>query len=522
MENRKDIGKAFREKLNGVHKAPGDHVWQAIKDDLPKKKRRRALFWWMISAPAIILLLGLLGYPIWNNNGTGNNPKVNSIENGTGVSNSNDNTSGLPSHVGKHNDHGDTVNTHTEADGMLLIGTKGNTSNAKIDNTGDINNNSSSAAGKNSRNTGSLTNANNAFSKSNPGAQRDSQRKSNKNTTFSNSKQNDRTASSDKKRYNSDNSGIPEKSELNVQATDANGNNIAEITGVITDSIQTAIETAIAANKPAEKAKPAAKDEKAKKQTDTVQRPVRETVWVEKKKKQEKEPDNNKRMFVYGFVAPGLYTAGDADYIDASVSNSDVTAETSFGYGLYLGYNLNQKWSIRAGFINTKLELQTEGLYLSGSPDDYSGIKYAANMSNNSLVQRLTQGLDGSNQPYAGFSINHNLQFTEIPVEATYTFYGTKFRLGVIGGVTARFVTKNEMFAENNTGRVYIGEAAEDKFKLGLGLGAGLQYKFTPSVQANLEPMARYYFDSPGYVQPFVFTVQAGIQYNFNLLKKKK
>ena len=46
MENNKDIGKAFREKLDGLQKQPGNAVWDAIKNDLPKNKPGLLpLFW---------------------------------------------------------------------------------------------------------------------------------------------------------------------------------------------------------------------------------------------------------------------------------------------------------------------------------------------------------------------------------------------------------------------------------------------------------------------------------------------
>ncbi len=522
MENRKDIGKAFREKLDGLQKAPGDHVWQAIKDDLPKKKKRRAIiFWWFISVPTALLVLGLFGYPLWENYGTGNAPKVNNIETGN-AENANASGQRASGRQTRTTGTGNSVATESTASqndevnaGTYTTGSNTNALNRKaISKTGNKGYTVTNANDNNRDNSGNTTNK---YSK---------KRKSKTNSA---SVKKGRLASSGKKSGRSNNTR-----GNNSIAANTTKNNEVDITNDASANAETAIDTitteetqAVAENKPAGKEKAAAakaKTENTKKQADTLQPEEEETVLVEvkKKKKQEKPSDDNKRMFVYGFVAPGLYSAGDADYIDPSVSGSDVSVEKAFGYGLYLGYNITPKWSIRAGFVSTKLELQTDGLYLSGSPADYTGIKYAANMSNTSIVQRLTQGLDVNSQPYANFNISHKLQFVDVPVEATYTFYGTKFRLGVIGGVTARFVTKNEMFAENNLGRAYIGEAVDDKMKFGAGLGAGLVYKFTPSIQANVEPMARYYFDSPDYVKPFVFTIQAGLQYNFNLSKKKK
>ena len=53
MENKKDIGKAFREKLDGLQKQPGNAVWDAIKKDLPKKKPRFLPLFWIEASTAI-------------------------------------------------------------------------------------------------------------------------------------------------------------------------------------------------------------------------------------------------------------------------------------------------------------------------------------------------------------------------------------------------------------------------------------------------------------------------------------
>ena len=63
MENKKDIGKAFREKLDSLHKQPGNAVWNAIKADLPKKKHRFLPLFWLEASTAIksvVIILSLV------------------------------------------------------------------------------------------------------------------------------------------------------------------------------------------------------------------------------------------------------------------------------------------------------------------------------------------------------------------------------------------------------------------------------------------------------------------------------
>jgi hypothetical protein len=58
MENRKDIGKVFSEKLNNFEKEPNDSVWNSIHAELQKKKKRKIIYipFWMKTAGVLSLL----------------------------------------------------------------------------------------------------------------------------------------------------------------------------------------------------------------------------------------------------------------------------------------------------------------------------------------------------------------------------------------------------------------------------------------------------------------------------------
>lgn len=53
MENRKDIGKKFKEKLAQLEKFPSNDLWNSIEKDLNKKKKRRIFFWFF---PALFVV----------------------------------------------------------------------------------------------------------------------------------------------------------------------------------------------------------------------------------------------------------------------------------------------------------------------------------------------------------------------------------------------------------------------------------------------------------------------------------
>ncbi|RZJ86170.1 MAG: hypothetical protein EOO20_18840 [Chryseobacterium sp.] len=90
MENKKDIGKAFREKLDRLEMAPGGSVWDAISADLEKNKRSPKLTGWikgvLLAVLSVVFITILL---VWNNHSSGpenvGTDKEAKIENGQNV-----------------------------------------------------------------------------------------------------------------------------------------------------------------------------------------------------------------------------------------------------------------------------------------------------------------------------------------------------------------------------------------------------------------------------------------------------
>jgi hypothetical protein len=60
MENKIDIGQAFREKLNNLDKNPSDLLWEKIEVELNKKKKNRFVFW--LFPLLVVLVLSSAGY----------------------------------------------------------------------------------------------------------------------------------------------------------------------------------------------------------------------------------------------------------------------------------------------------------------------------------------------------------------------------------------------------------------------------------------------------------------------------
>jgi hypothetical protein len=67
MENKKDIGKAFREKLDGLQKQPSDAAWNSISAELRQMKKPSKFPWLRTSIVSVVIavVVTIATYPLW-------------------------------------------------------------------------------------------------------------------------------------------------------------------------------------------------------------------------------------------------------------------------------------------------------------------------------------------------------------------------------------------------------------------------------------------------------------------------
>jgi hypothetical protein len=566
MENRKDIGKAFREKMDGLQKSPGDHVWQSIRQDLPKKNRRLLLPLWFrvaIIPVAALFVIGFFTYQLWQEHVPHvyfKMPRETKDEIITTKTNPSEGVAAKPEATPSLSGSKDGTGKATYNNTATPVAESGNSNNKNalgtVSPAGEI----SSAHNKQNKG-GSEFNGSSATHHLSYGSHTGSRKRTSA-----------RRHESESDAVNTGNTLAtakiyPGKSDINFKGEE---NTVAGSTkgseGKKTTSSNIPSQANTIANRddrntntpgnnsdtPADVTKSPADttaEALAKNSKDSIKASNKVSQIASRPKKAETEKDDHMQMeteykhaYIYAFAAPAIYDTEDAAYIDASLSGKEVAAKKAFNYGVYLGFNVSPKWSLRVGVISSNLELTTNNVTLSNSynfhepteeepngwfetiaPTDFSGISYTTGISNNSVRESLGNYLDERDQLVADFSIYHKLKYIEVPLEATYVLYDQKFRIGITGGFSARFLTENKIYAENSQGNINLGKYKDmDKMNYGASLGAGFYYELIPALQFNLEPVARYYFNSPNNIKPVTFGVQAGLQYNINLSKKEK
>lgn len=583
MENKKDIGKAFREKLDSLEKQPDNAVWNAIKADLPKKKRRfLPLFWAGASTTVktVVVTLSLMfatitGY-LFKDYNTAQSKQNNYQENTNNIVVPAENLPDAKNSI--HPDkNGNTGATKNITDEDILKPVSGNESN-KTDKHSSGNKTISTTKLTIKQNQNKNSNKrvlNNTVSEAN------SRGDAENNTvhTINSTHKKVVTVSKNKKRNirkNIKNSSVITSGNLakNKQAGSGNSNDSGNNTGIAgekkvndrsfaknsdpvsnnntndrRENIKDLEDTASDNNSANDLS-----SETDAKLTDTALQSVDSLSVLEAKdstaickdiveenitKSDSAATASFKRFYIFAHVSPTQYVLNNALLPDATLSANKTTTKISFNYGVFMGYNFNQKWSMRTGIALTGSEHTTQNALLKSTysvvpgnpgtgtnpngyvhlmpPANYTGINYTRNGSNVAAIQHLGQANE------AVVDIIQKIEFAEVPLEITYNLHDSKFGIGIIAGISTLFTTKNIVYTQNSRGTMWLGTNKNVK-NIGFSgtVGFHFSYKPLPYLQFNAEPVFKYYLNTFSNSVPYSFGLQAGLQYNFNLFATKK
>ncbi|MXN91022.1 hypothetical protein GR160_07250 [Flavobacterium sp. Sd200] len=568
MENKKDIGKAFREKLDNLQKQPDISLWDAIHTNLPEKKRRfLPLFWTEASSILKIALITLsllfaiiTGYLLKDYN---TNNITEPGENNTGNTQSNihpdknnksvtikdiSNKANTSKHVSDNENNEPNTQIWEDKETYTTVEvtdpTKQKETNILSETNGKDDNANSTTQATNrtsgdkiivSRdkrgNTPKKTRSNNILASYNLSetGQKESQNNNylTKNTDISGNKKTKKRLPVKDSKYEPDDDTKERFESLNSIEDNASDNNIANnlIPEMDTEFIDTISQL---------------KDSLSVAEAKDSIAICKDVVEENTTKSDSSTIANFKQFYVFAHVSPTQYMLNDALLPDAKLSANKTTTKVSFNYGVFIGYNFNRKWSLRTGIAMAGLQHTTKNALLKSTysvvpgnpgtvttdngyvhlmpPSNYTGINYTRNGSNAAIVKHL-----GTQANEAMVDIIQKIEFIEIPVEMTYNVCNTKLSVGILGGISTVLTTKNIVYAQNNRGTMWLGETKNVK-NVGFSgtVGFHFSYKVIPELNLNAEPVFKYYLNTFSNSTPYSFGLQAGLQYDFNLFSDKK
>ena len=467
MENKKDIGKAFRERLKGLERSPNENLWTSIEAELSKKKKRRiAPFFWFTSsgiAIGIMILLGVFTEPLWKDNlNFENNKNLKKI------------------HNEKFNEAGFEENkkTSSKKENTLFLDKE-----EKVRVNKPLHKTTKKVSEKEDDN----------YSFSLKSLEKSKKSISQKNKLIYKNKKREKKLNFEKEIFISDNNINNPKHSISDDSLKMILSK-TEMEIVSENTINNDKDTLL----------------KLKKEKNIE-------IKMFPKKKKDSIVDSNNGVYVFVHGSPTLFHQASKkspfdNRLDAHRTNSEIV----FNYGGYIGFYGSEKWSVRIGINNTQLNLKTDNIQiatLNGNPiisGKFNSIEQHPGLTNQMIASELNDSI---------ISLHQKLSYLEIPMEFKYKFYTKKdFQLDMIGGLSTLYLKKNDIVAESRNGNsMKIGNNPFLKsISLSANLGFGISYKLNNKLQINIEPIFKYYFNNAeNDIKTYSLNLQAGLQYNF-------
>ncbi len=513
---KKNLDKLFQEKFKNFSELPDESLWQSIETSLDqKKKSRKAVpLWWKLGGIAAILAVGFF---LWNpfDDLSSKNPVVTDTnekieapsEQNSPKEKDKEQILDLPSSketqiVSQEDNFKD--------DGSIDVVVN----NANIDKTFD----SKSDSSKNSSDK-ILTPANERRIIGN-----------NKKTEIGNSKEqitaNNRDDAFSKANVGTVKEAVVVNGKRRVSAAkEGNQNNVETIGLKETNESEATVQTS------------------GEKLPEERENPKKKSIFDEIAAQQEEDllAENAGSKWSAGpSVAPVYFDAmGQGSPVHSIFVPNSKSGDVNLSYGLTVAYEVSKKLSIRSGVHKVDYGYNTDDIQFSSSLNAASNsqidnVDYAVT-ARNLVVSSKTTGevvalnqnpfLDTSSEISAATTsrdgtMEQQFGYVEVPVELNYTLIDKKFGVSLIGGVSSLFLVDNSIQLTSGELTTEVGEANNvNNVNFSTNVGFGINYKFTPKVKLNIEPMFKYqlntFSQTEGTFQPFSVGVYSGLSFKF-------
>lgn len=458
MDEKKDIGKAFEERLSNNKIAPKNIVWENIVAELDKKKKKKKplILWWKIwRIAAVILIIISIGYKLIPNK----DQNIITITNDDIRNNKSKSTDYKVIDSAKL-----IVNKKNELiKNSTISKTKQNTQEETPNTTHHLFNNNSKV-----KTNQSIVN----------------------NSIFK-----------------------PQKNNVNPEITTKNS--IAKIIKKYGNEVTTTNQNKqlITKNDILEKISISALDSTKLNSNTIVNKHKKEDLDIQVTKINDESIQINndkktkKKWQISLKVAPIYYNSlTNGSSLDTNINTNSKNSEITLSYGLAASYTINQKIKIRTGLNKVNLTNRTNNIATNTILDSQT-----ISISNISLFDNFLPLFPGENI----ININQEISYLEIPFELKYTVFNKKIGIDLISGFSTLILDDNSILI-NNVNLGSVNNLTKISFTGNFGLG--LNYKLNKKINFNLEPLLKIQlnpYNSETDYKPYFFGVYSGFSYQF-------
>ncbi|KAF2507848.1 porin family protein [Flavobacterium zhairuonense] len=483
MENRTEIGKAIRDRLENLDKNPNDLVWSKIEKDLNRKRKKRILAWLI---PSLISMAFLSTFLYFNSNIQEINQtqpkKKTDTENQTQKSDKKQNQKSIVLKT-----EPDQITTITKTKNVKLVkeSSKLITSTNEYEEyevvkkykvvikkelitTKPIPSNIAKKSNKPSNSKTGIT-ANKTAKTLNPTSKKASKAK----------KQNKKIGTK----------------PLIIEKTE----NSAPIKDTLTQK-----KTEVVSEK-----KDIKKDTLPKTDSLYVKKPSTPKREYVKKEYNTKTKEANPDFSVHAFYGPAISgSLNGLSMISPTMDNLPKSHPITSHYGIYVK-TMYDRFGFRTGF--SKINLKTGTQLDQNLITDFKNIDLKSDTN-------IKATFGSSNE----VELLQKLSYYEVPLEFNYALKKdeSKFDIDLFTGFTFLFLDKNDLYLKSEKiAKQKIGEAKNiSGLNVSYDFGIGITYKLTDKIGLDINPLFKYYlntFKENGEAKPYSLSLQTGINYKF-------
>ena len=560
--SKRNLDKLFQEKFKDFGEVPDEKVWGTIEASLSKKKRKRVIpIWWKLGGVAAILTLALI---LWN-------PISDGVDNTPAITNEDD--SGIEKPNLKKEDQQDPSQLHKTTNEAVVeksvdVQPLDVENNQEVSNDA-VTNHTEGEPAIDARQNKEVSSEESSIVKTDSGGQNKNQKPDVAPTSKDlNSKSTQLTATdnyktdSDSETY--ENNSL-EKDALDVSVDTKNEaitrspdnkteyiikNNTATVTenangiGEMKDELNTSNRNL----DPKEskmfgtKEKVAQNDQNstdANIKTDQKKKSILEAIEEQNEEEVLAEIANGGRWSAGPSIAPVYFKgSGEGSPVHSIFAQNAKSGNTNLSYGLSVAYKVTSRLRVRSGLHKVDYGYDTDNVEFSSSlqasaSERIENINYAT-ASKNLVVKSKANGFTNLESPNNDLAIEvsaasssarngtmaQQFGYLEIPLELDYALIDRKFGVNLVGGISSLFLLDNSVLLTSGDLTTEVGEANNvNNVNFSTNIGFGVNYKFSPKIQLNIEPVFKYQLNTfsevSGDFQPFSVGVYSGLNFKF-------
>ena len=233
-------------------------------------------------------------------------------------------------------------------------------------------------------------------------------------------------------------------------------------------------------------------------------------------------------------VAPVYFDAlGEGSPIDPGFSANAKSGSTNMSYGISVTYAVTKKLSVRTGIHKAEYGYQTGDVGLSPTlsattAGRLQNIDYAEGADSYVVSNSFSDAASPDSFAPEFNSLNatrdgevlQEFGYLEVPFELDYALLDSRFGIHLVGGVSSLFLTNNSVTLSSGELTTEIGEARNlNDVNFSTNIGFGINYRFTPKIQLNVEPVFKYQLNTfsnvSGDFRPYSIGVYSGVNFSF-------